>query len=212
MLTAQFRKLINPLCLISIIFDYYSVYFTIPLIFCVCGWWLLCSPHGFSEINFLNFPFIFYIELWSFSAHNATNCALFDYFQLCINLFTFLYRSTLQYTSSQTPFLPTRNNLIQKSSVSAGGARSPHGFSEKNFKKCSWRCIAIFFVVLAVILSAALAYITGKFLISQFSIYFLQSYDFFYICHFLSPFINRRMWKITFNTLFRKTSLNYYVR
>lgn len=89
MLTAQFRKLINPLCLISIIFDYYSVYFTIPLIFCVCGWWLLCSPHGFSEINFLNFPFIFYIELWSFSAHNATNCALFDYFQLCINLFSF---------------------------------------------------------------------------------------------------------------------------
>ena len=28
--------------------------------------------------------------------------------------------------------------------------------------KCSWRCIAIFFVVLAVILSAALAYITGN--------------------------------------------------
>ena len=96
-----------------------------------------------------------------------------------INLFSFLYRSTLQYTSSQTPFLPTRNNLIQKSSVAAGGARSPHGFSEKNFKKCSWRCIAIFFVVLAVILSAALAYITGKFLISQFSIYFLQSCDCF---------------------------------
>ena len=88
-----------------------------------------------------------------------------------------LYRSTLQYTSSQTPFLPTRNNLIQKASVSAGAARSPHGFSEKNFKKCSWRCIAIFFVVLAVILSAALAYITGKFLISQFSIDILQSYD-----------------------------------
>ena len=86
--------------------------------------------------------------------------------------FSFVYRSTLQYTSSQTPFLPTRNNLIQKSSVSAGGARSPHGFSEKNFKKCSWRCIAIFFVVLAVILSAALAYITGKFLISQFSTLF----------------------------------------
>ena len=99
---------------------------------------------------------------------------LFDYFQSCINLFSFIYRSTLQYTSSQTPFLPTRNNLIQKSSVSAGGARSPHGFSEKNFKKCSWRCIAIFFVVLAVILSAALAYITGKLLIySIFHIFLL---------------------------------------
>ena len=74
-------------------------------------------------------------------------------------------RSTLQYTSSQTPFLPTRNNL-QKSSVgSAGGTRGLHGFSEKNFtQKCSWRCIAIFFVVLAFILSAALAYITGKLL------------------------------------------------
>ena len=33
---------------------------------------------------------------------------------------------------------------------------------EKNMSKCSWRCIAIFFVVLAVILSAALAYITGN--------------------------------------------------
>ena len=118
----------------------------------------------------------------------------FYYFFKITNLFSFLYRSTLQYTSSQTPFLPTRNNLIQKSSVAAGGARSPHGFSEKNFKKCSWRCIAIFFVVLAVILSAALAYITGKFLISQFSIHFLQSCDcFFYICHFLSPFVITRM-------------------
>ena len=29
-------------------------------------------------------------------------------------------------------------------------------------KKCSWRCVAIFFVVLALILSAALAYITGE--------------------------------------------------
>jgi hypothetical protein len=96
-----------------------------------------------------------------------------------INLFSFLCRSTLQYTSSQTPFLPTRNNLIQKSSVAAGGARSPHGFSEKNFKKCSWRCIAIFFVVLAVILSAALAYITGKFLISQYFICFLKTMIFF---------------------------------
>ena len=114
---------------------------------------------------------------------------LFDYFQLCINLFSFIYRSTLQYTSSQTPFLPTRNNLIQKSSVSAGGARSPHGFSEKNFKKCSWRCIAIFFVVLAVILSAALAYITGKFLLILNCPYiFYKAMIVFYICHFLSPF------------------------
>ena len=129
------------------------------------------------------------------------------------NLISFLYRSTLQYTSSQTPFLPTRNNLIQKSSVSAGDARSPHGFSEKNFKKCSWRCIAIFFVVLAVILSAALAYITGKFLISQFSIYFLQSCDCFFTSvifyhHFL---LIEKGVEITFYTLFRKTLLNYHL-
>ena len=39
---------------------------------------------------------------------------------------------------------------------------SPPRFEKGLVRKCSWKCIAIFFVVLAVILSAALAYITGK--------------------------------------------------
>ena len=69
------------------------------------------------------------------------------------------YRSTLQYTTSDTPFLPMRNNLAS----SVDHQKSHRHFMEKNMNKCSWRCIAIFFVVLAVILSAALAYITGKF-------------------------------------------------
>ena len=58
-----------------------------------------------------------------------------------------------------------RNNL-QGTTSSIKPPRHSHSrhFAEKNFaRKCSWRCIAIFFVVLAVILSAALAYITGKF-------------------------------------------------
>jgi hypothetical protein len=78
------------------------------------------------------------------------------------------YRSTLQYTTSaDTPFLPNvRNNLTLQQNPKGGGRHSSsRHFSEKNFaKKCSWRCIAIFFVVLAVILSAALAYITGMFI------------------------------------------------
>ena len=77
----------------------------------------------------------------------------------------FFSRSTLQYTTSDTPFLPMRNNL-QGTTSSIKPPRHSHSrhFAEKNFaRKCSWRCIAIFFVVLAVILSAALAYITGKF-------------------------------------------------
>ena len=118
----------------------------------------------------------------------------------------------MQYTSSETPFLPVRNNLQSnnahthhqptslRNAAGAGGGNSTmmsgghplhslglghnntghHSmgtlgggpastlrnarFSEKNLalKKCSWRCVAIFFVVLALILSAALAYITGK--------------------------------------------------
>ena len=46
-----------------------------------------------------------------------------------------------------------------------GGVRrgfSPPRFEKGLTRKCSWKCVAIFFVVLAVILSAALAYITGK--------------------------------------------------
>ena len=55
-----------------------------------------------------------------------------------------------------------RNNLQGTLSSTKPRHHSPN-FAEKNFaRKCSWRCIAIFFVVLAVILSAALAYITGK--------------------------------------------------
>ena len=125
-----------------------------------------------------------------------------------------LFRSTLQYTSSDTPFLPVRNNLTTVhtlrnattgapagtmtghplhglgglvgpgpqgpvSSLSGGSTAGPGTqqrrastlrnarFDEKarqaSFaKKCSWRCVAIFFVVLALILSAALAYITGE--------------------------------------------------
>ena len=148
-----------------------------------------------------------------------------------------IYRSTLQYTSSDTPFLPVRNNLqgpsLHSSTLHTSSSRNGNGigtmsgltgnirissyffdsfttfwrrmlfyetlfhnnifsclgihgvlhsragtlsgdpvgvrrgFSPPRFekgltRKCSWRCVAIFFVVLAVILSAALAYITGK--------------------------------------------------
>ena len=97
MLTAQFRKLINPLCFISIIFHYYSVYFTIPLIFCVCGWWLLCSPHGFSEINFLNFPFIFYIAVVIFCAQRNKLC--FIWLLSIIDLFYFILFYFQEHTS-----------------------------------------------------------------------------------------------------------------
>lgn len=107
----------------------------------------------------------------------------------------FFCRSTLQYTSSETPFLPVRNNLqsgphtlrgTPAGTLGAGAGSHPltglrgglgaghltagrpgslrnSRFSEKNIAgRCSWRCVAIFFVVLALILSAALAYITGK--------------------------------------------------
>ena len=99
----------------------------------------------------------------------------------------------MQYTSSETPFLPVRNNLQSShtlrgtpaGTLGAAGTHPLNGlrggfgagtrvsgpgslrnarFSEKNLAgRCSWRCVAIFFVVLAVILSAALAYITGEF-------------------------------------------------
>lgn len=101
------------------------------------------------------------------SLKNSERYAIFLHFE-CIIFLTFfgvVCRSTLQYTTSDTPFLPMRNNLQQKSGT-GGASRSGHvghHFTEKNFaRKCSWRCIAIFFVVLAVILSAALAYVTGK--------------------------------------------------
>jgi len=71
----------------------------------------------------------------------------------------FYYRSTLQYTSADTPFLPVRNNLQPRCN---GRGPSPPRFEKDLTRKCSWRCVAIFFVVLAIILSAALAYITGK--------------------------------------------------
>ena len=97
------------------------------------------------------------------------------------------YRSTLQYTTSDTPFLPMRNNLAS----SVDHQKSHRHFMEKNMNKCSWRCIAIFFVVLAVILSAALAYITGKFvyifscLFTTFSCLFTTFSCFFTFCNFV---------------------------
>lgn len=75
-------------------------------------------------------------------------------------------RATLQYhpSSSDTPFLDNQHST----SLHHGGRRSlhvnatPYGGLEKGVWRFSWRCLAIFFVVLAVILSAALAYVTGK--------------------------------------------------
>ena len=81
-------------------------------------------------------------------------------------------RSTLQYTTSDTPFLPMRNNLAS----SVDHQKNHRHFMEKNMSKCSWRCIAIFFVVLAVILSAALAYITGRLTIFNSGLFKLSNF------------------------------------
>ena len=98
-----------------------------------------------------------------------------------------------------------RNNLAS----SVDHQKSHRHFMEKNMNKCSWRCIAIFFVVLAVILSAALAYITGKFvyifscLFTTFSCLFTT-----FSCLFIKVKIQLFVYNIQ---LFVYISLSYYI-
>ena len=58
--------------------------------------------------------------------------------------------------------LHSRAGALSGDPVGVRRGFSPPRFEKGLTLKCSWRCVAIFFVVLAVILSAALAYITGK--------------------------------------------------
>ena len=58
--------------------------------------------------------------------------------------------------------LHSRAGTLSGDPVGVRRGFSPPRFEKGLTRKCSWRCVAIFFVVLAVILSAALAYITGK--------------------------------------------------
>lgn len=59
------------------------------------------------------------------------------------------------------PVLPVRNNLRRPNSSHFPPASRFH-FQKGLASKCSWKCTAIFFVVLSVVLTAALSYISGK--------------------------------------------------
>lgn len=57
------------------------------------------------------------------------------------------------------PVLPVRNNLRRPNSSHFPPARFQF---RKGFTKCSWRCTAIVFIILSVVLLAAVTYMSGK--------------------------------------------------
>lgn len=64
---------------------------------------------------------------------------------------------------ASAPGLPLRNNLRRppSSHFPQGGGR--FHFRKGIASKCSWRCTAIIFIVLTVVLMAILSYISGKY-------------------------------------------------
>lgn len=70
------------------------------------------------------------------------------------------------------PVLPVRNNLRRPNSSHFPPARFQF---RKGFTKCSWRCTAIVFIILSVVLLAAVTYMSGKFSLLNFH------FDFFHL-------------------------------
>lgn len=60
---------------------------------------------------------------------------------------------------SRVPVLPVRNNLRRPNSSHFPPARFQF---RKGFTKCSWRCTAIVFIILSVVLLAAVTYMSSK--------------------------------------------------
>ena len=78
----------------------------------------------------------------------------------------------MQYSSVETPFLSSSSSShrhqqhLQQRQRQQRSNSSSSKFDPKSppalMRRLSWRCVAIFFVVLALALSAALAYVTGE--------------------------------------------------
>lgn len=76
------------------------------------------------------------------------------------------------------PVLPVRNNLRRPNSSHFPQASRFH-FRKGLATKCSWKCTAIVFIMLSVVLTAALSYISGK-------PFFLLNNQYSLICFFVS--------------------------
>lgn len=61
------------------------------------------------------------------------------------------------------PVLPVRNNLRRPNSSHFPQASRFH-FRKGIATKCTWKCTAIVFIMLSIVLTAALSYISGKFM------------------------------------------------
>jgi hypothetical protein len=88
---------------------------------------------------------------------------VFSRSQLGLTTIALFCRSNpLHYATVETPFL--RESLQKRSVRGPGGGVAGHSARfEKGLasKRLSWRCLAVFFIVMALILAAALAYVTG---------------------------------------------------
>ncbi|XP_037787337.1 uncharacterized protein LOC119582900 isoform X1 [Penaeus monodon] len=60
------------------------------------------------------------------------------------------------------PVLPVRNNLRRPGPGRVGGSSSSAGRGGQGSPHCSWRCTAIIFITIAVVLGAILIYIAGE--------------------------------------------------
>lgn len=63
---------------------------------------------------------------------------------------------------TSVPVLPVRNNLRRPNSSHFPPANRFH-FRKGLASKCSWKCTAIVFIILSVVLTAALSYISGMY-------------------------------------------------
>lgn len=71
-------------------------------------------------------------------------------------------RCGLPFGSAAVPVLPVRNNLRRPNSSHFPPAASRFHFRKGLASRCSWRCTAIVFIMLSVVLTAALSYISGS--------------------------------------------------
>lgn len=63
---------------------------------------------------------------------------------------------------TQVPVLPVRNNLRRPNSTNHFSQASRFHFRKGLSSWCTWRCTAIIFIILSVVLTAALSYVSGK--------------------------------------------------
>ncbi|XP_050300174.1 teneurin-m isoform X3 [Anthonomus grandis grandis] len=67
---------------------------------------------------------------------------------------------------AQIPVLPVRNNLRRPTSSNFAPAGSRFHFNKGLASRCSWKCTAIAFIVLCIVLTAALSYISASSLLN----------------------------------------------